>query len=250
MATGASARRDRPGAGYRGLVEATARVLGSGADQARATFLARALHALAELAPTLGPRALAHAERAPSDYAALLYAVQDPETLDAWRRQDPLAEARRRGLAARERLLAAEGGVMTAEEVAGLLRLSRQAVDKRRRAGRLLALDTGRRGYLYPAWQFGPRGVLPGLEAVLGAFDGVDPWSQAAWFLSGDARLDDDTPLEALRRGEAEAVRRAAAAYGGTGRSAPGGRRGRRRPAPARGAGPHRSSAVGVGRPA
>jgi len=83
-----------------------------------------------------------------------------------------------------------------------------------RGAGRLLALDTGRRGYLYPAWQFGPRGVLPGIEAVLGAFDGVDAWTQAAWFLSGDARLDDDTPLEALRRGEAEAVRRAAAAYG------------------------------------
>ena len=214
MATHASARRDPAGAAYRGLLEATARVLGSGADQARATFLARALHALAELAPTLGPRALARAERAPSDYAALLYAVQDPETLEAWRRQDPLAEARRRGLEARDRLLAAEGGVLTAEQVAGLLRLSRQAVDKRRRAGRLLALDTGRRGYLYPAWQFGPRGVLPGIEAVLGAFDGVDAWTQAAWFLSGDARLDDDTPLEALRRGEAEAVRRAAAAYG------------------------------------
>jgi hypothetical protein len=44
---------------------------------------------------------------------------------------------------------------------------------------------------------------------------GVDgTWSRAAFFFSGDIRLDWRTPLELLLRGEIEAVRRAAAAYG------------------------------------
>src|SRR5688572_10117390 len=179
MATEAPPRDDPNG--HRGLVEATARVLGSGADPERAAFLARALNGLAELADALAPGALARARWAPTDYAALLYAVQDPETLAGWRRQDPLADARLRGLEARARLVAAEGGILTTERVAALLGLSRQAVDKRRRAGRLLALVTGRRGYLYPAWQFGREGPLPGQEEILGAFDGADPWVQAAW---------------------------------------------------------------------
>ena len=37
---------------------------------------------------------------------------------------------------------------------------------------------------------------------------------RAAFFLSGDPRLNGATPLEELRRGNIEAVRRAASAYG------------------------------------
>ncbi|MBI3969894.1 MAG: hypothetical protein HY332_01275 [Chloroflexi bacterium] len=196
---------------------AAARILATGDQPARAVFLARALNALADVAPTLGQRSLEQVAHAPSDYAALLHALQDPGTLAAWRRQDPLADARLRGVQARARLLAAEGGAFTGEQVAALLGISRQAVDKRRRAGKLLAVQTGRRGYIYPAWQFDARalgGVLPGLELVLADLGVRGPWTRLSWFLTRDVRLGGARPLDALRRGRIDAVRAAAAAYG------------------------------------
>ncbi|MBI3971349.1 MAG: hypothetical protein HY332_08665 [Chloroflexi bacterium] len=148
-----------------------------------------------------------------SSYSTLVSALQSPDALVALLADDPLAAARLRGLQARERLLQTEGGTLTAGQVAKLLGVTQQAVDKRRRAGRLLALNLGRRGSAYPAWQFGPDGVLDGFEAVLAAL-AVSPWTQASWFLSGDVRLGGETPLAALRRGNVDAVQRAARASG------------------------------------
>ena len=64
------------------------------------------------------------------------------------------------------------------------------------------------------SWQFTDEGLLPGLEAVLAALGVDSPWSRAAFFFSGDLRLDWRTPLEVLLSGDVEAVRLAAAAYG------------------------------------
>jgi len=72
----------------------------------------------------------------------------------------------------------------------------------------------GRRGYAYPSWQFGDDGVLPGLEEVLQDLGSHDSWTQVGFFLNGNVRLGDETPLAELKRGHAEAVRRAARAYG------------------------------------
>ncbi len=198
----------------RSLAHATARMLQAGDQPVRAAFLARVLNALAHLAPRLEERTLGDAAGAPSDYAALLYALEAPEALDLLRQDDPLAPARARGLRARAQLLEAEGGTFTAEEVAGLLGLTRQAVDKRRRAGRLLALRVGRRGYAYPAWQFGQDGVLPGFEAVLADLRDHDPWARVGFFLNGNHYLDGASPLTELRRGNVAAVQRAARNYG------------------------------------
>lgn len=63
-----------------------------------------------------------------------------------------LAPAFARGRRTRADLPGAEGGTPTAAEVARRLGLTRQAVEQRRRAGRLLALPTDRRGYAYRAW--------------------------------------------------------------------------------------------------
>jgi hypothetical protein len=190
------------------------RVVQAGDGPARAAFLARALNALARLAPQLSAQSLGHAAGASTDLAVLVRALREPEALAALQADDPLAEARLRGLEARTFLVSAEGGTITAGQVAARLGLSRQAVDKRRRVGRLIALHLGRRGYAYPAWQFDSRGVLPGLEAVLAELRVRDPWMQAAFFLSGDPRLDGAAPLDQLRRGNVEAVRRAASGYG------------------------------------
>ena len=202
-------------------MEATARILETGKQQpARAAFLSRALNALADAAPALGERSLAAAADAASDNEALLQALQHTETLAAWRRHDPLAEAKLRGVQAQARLLAAEGGPLTGQQVAALLGISRQAVAKRRRAGTVLAVPTGRRGYAYPAWQFdtgNPGGMLPGVDVALRELEGNGvrgPWTRLSWFLTGDVRLRGARPLDALRQGRIDAVRAAAAAYG------------------------------------
>ena len=100
------------------------------------------------------------------------------------------------------------------EEAASALGITRQGVDKRRRAGRLLAVTVGRRGYLYPAWQFTSGGVLPGLEQVLAALRDHDSWMQLAYMVNPNTALGGRTPLVELRDGNLAAVLRAARTYG------------------------------------
>jgi hypothetical protein len=197
---------------HRALVAAAARLLTIGDRPDRAAFLARALNGLADVVPALGVRTLDEAVRASSDYEALSDAVNSPDVATAWQASDPLAAARQREVVMKRQLLESEGGALTVAEVAKRLGISKQAIDKRRRAGKLLALETSR-GFLYPAWQFGDDRVLPGMERVLGALD-APPWTQASWFLTCDSRLGDLRPIDVLRHCEAERVERAAAAYG------------------------------------
>jgi len=195
------------------LVEAADRAIRAGTKPGQAAFLARALNALARLLPEIDERAWGDAAGAPSDYAALLRALEQPEAVAVLGRQDPLAPARLRGLCATEQLLQAEGGTASATDVASRLGISRQAVDKRRRASRLIGLPLGRRGYAYPVWQFARGRTLPGLEAVLAELDD-DPWLQTIFFLNPHSRLDDETPLAKLRHGDVEAVTAVAGWYG------------------------------------
>ncbi len=130
------------------------------------------------------------------------------------RSSDALAKARLRGVLAQRELLDAEGGVLTGAELAKVLRVSRQAVDKRRKAGQLLALDVAKRGFLYPAWQVVGPSTLPGLAAVLAALPHDSPWADARFFLSGNHRLHDRRPLDLLRKGNIEPVVRAAKSFG------------------------------------
>ena len=78
-------------------------------------------------------------------------------------------------------------------------------------------LSTGRRGYLYPAWQFGPEGMLPGLARVLAAIRTPDPWAKLVFMVNPNDRLGGESPVEVLRRqGESDLGRvlEAASAYG------------------------------------
>lgn len=129
---------------------------------------------------------------------------------------DPLRPARLRGLQAARALLEREGGTLTAEEVAEHLGVTRQAVDKKRNAGKLLAVSRGSRSVLYPAWQFTPQGILQGLEPVLAALDEnqTDPWAKLSFFLGENLRLGGDSPLTALRAGRTAEVLAAARNFG------------------------------------
>jgi hypothetical protein len=173
-------------------------------------FYQRSMRAIEGL-QSLGEKRLAEAVQAPTDYSVLLSALNTEEALASIRVHDPLAAARLRGLEAKRNLVEAEGGTLTSAEVARKLRITRQAVDKRRKEGRLLALELGRKGFRFPAWQLD----LPQADAVLRALEGRDPWEQLTFFLNPSELLGDRSPLQTLRdkRPAMEGVLRAAAAF-------------------------------------
>ncbi len=149
-----------------------------------------------------------------SDWEVLLRALSSTDVLVLTSGSDPLANARLRGIHAKRRLVNAEGGAISASEVAQILGISRQAVDKRRQAGTLLAIRVGGHGYRYPFWQFEQSGVLGGLEPVLKALARHDEWMKLAFFVNANVHLNDESPLHRLRRGDVETVLQAAEAYG------------------------------------
>ena len=149
-----------------------------------------------------------------SSLAQMIAALTSPELLAELAPIDPLAGARLRGMKVKQELLYSDGQPLRSEEVAQLLGISRQAVDKRRNKGQILAVSLGRRGYFYPLWQFRDGAVLTGLDRILTALANFDGWTQLMFMKTGDLRLDDHTPLECLVAGDIDAVVTAATCYG------------------------------------
>lgn len=160
----------------------------------REVFFRRSLRAIEEL-QAMDEGKLAEAVQAPTDYSVLVSALASDEALASIRGRDPLAGARLRGIEAKRKLLEAEGDPLTSAQAAKLLKISRQAVDKRRRENKLLGLELGKKGYHYPSWQFD----LRGLEQVLTSLGGRDPWEKLSFFLNPSGMLGDRTPLTVLR---------------------------------------------------
>jgi len=158
--------------------------------------------------------ALKDALNAPTEFDTILNALERPEVAASVRDHDPLAMARLRGIEAKRRILTEGGGMLSAQRVGEILTISRQAVEKRRKAGRLMGVSLGRRGFGYPAWQFSERGALPHLEEVLGALKQHDAWTKLVFFASENAATDGRKPLDVLRSGDAEKVIAAARTYG------------------------------------
>ncbi|NJO85858.1 MAG: hypothetical protein HC818_03905 [Synechococcaceae cyanobacterium RM1_1_27] len=140
--------------------------------------------------------------------------LSQSESLQLFHSPNPLAAARSRGVQIKHELLYEEGDPLTSEQVAKFLGITRQAVDKRRSKLQLLAITTGRRGYLYPLEQFQDQGVIPGLDRVLQVLKDYSPWTQLMFLKSGDIRLEGKTPLECLKAGEVDQVIWAAQHYG------------------------------------
>jgi hypothetical protein len=180
----------------------------------RKAFAVRAIKGITRLMGEMNDSALGEALSASSDVETIVRALENVDATHALMGDDLLAEARFRGLGKRDRLLHAEGGVLAAQDAAKHLGISRQAVNKRRKAGSLLGLSLGRRGYAYPAWQFGKVGVLQGLETVLATLSTLDPWMRAVFFLSPNPRLSENSPIKALRQGKVTEVVRAARSQG------------------------------------
>lgn len=181
-------------------------------DPGRADFVAGQVELLVKLSQGVDGGALRALKKTKGDLGTLIELMQGESNREFLRKHDALASARTRGLKLQREALDAEGGALGAQEVADLLGLSRQAVDLRRAGGKLLAFDLGLRRNLYPRWQFTERGVLPGLGEALAVLreDRTPPWSCLRFFLSNNLRLEDERPLDRLRRGDVAAVVNAA----------------------------------------
>lgn len=142
------------------------------------------------------------------------------EPLDVWMAQQILHVAKPNSTDAaraeasdeKQKLLEAEGGCVTVSEAAKLLDISRQAIDKRRANGNLLAVTHHKRGYLYPKWQFG----LEGIEQVLERLSDEGSWTKMIFMLSPTAQFSGSSPLDYLRQGRVEEVLAHAETWGDT----------------------------------
>ena len=184
----------------------------------RRAILTRFLRAAGAAVGQATPATLTQAAGADSDLTAVLTTLEAamPEPSSA-NDEDVITGAQLRGLAARQRVLEAEGGTLSAEQMACRLQLTRQAVDLRRRNHRLIGLPVGRHGYRYPTWQLGPSGVWSWVPAVLDALASHDPWQAVFFLLSPHPDLGGETPLHTLRDGRVDdilALARTYAAYG------------------------------------
>jgi len=102
-----------------------------------------------------------------------------------------------RGAIARKKLEDAEGGAISAEEVAQLLGLSRQGVD-------YLRNTNGK--WNYPVWQFDNGRIRPGIRECLKGLATEDPWGQMIFFLSPRDSLNGHRPLDLIVNNEIEAA--------------------------------------------
>jgi hypothetical protein len=178
-------------------------------------FLKRSIELLRRMAAQAPSEVLSNALAEPSSASGLAYLLSDlsPIGIDI-ETIDPLASAMARGVRAKETLIEQAGGAWSAATAAAALGISRQAVDKRRRAGHLLAVRTGADDYLYPRCQFRKTGVVEGLDAVLEAFTVEEPWVQLAVLTTPSEALGGKTVFEALKQGKVAAAVQVVQRYG------------------------------------
>lgn len=177
-------------------------------DTLQAAFLRRATSALERMAASASPKALSEALAAPTDAGSLARLLSQSDVIgSAVVELDPLVPALARNVEHRKLLIERAGGTLSGEDAGRLLGISRQAVDKRRRAGSLLAVREGS-DWRYPACQFDETEVVAGIGEVVRAFASSGPWVALDFLLAPDSALSGRSPLDALKTGDRDAVMR------------------------------------------
>jgi hypothetical protein len=110
---------------------------------------------------------------------------------------------------------AAEGGAWTGAELESHYNLTPATLHKRRVEHRIVFWNDAKNQFHYPKWQFNEAGALwPGVQEVLQTFKSSDEWRVMRYFLAPRHQLDDRTPLDLLRAGQATKVIAHAKAHG------------------------------------
>ena len=185
-----------------------------GLKEANKSLLERAVTALIKVSRKLPPGTALQMLKSSTDVDMLQSLLVNGDALAQLIQPicDPLAAARLRGARQRQEILSSPD-MLSAQQVAELLGISRQAVDLKRKNGQLLVLEGGGRGYKYPAWQFEEGQVITGLVDILRRLVDISPWLQYRFLTRPDSWLQDRTPIEALKAGELAAVQAAASRY-------------------------------------
>lgn len=123
---------------------------------------------------------------------------------------EPNARARAilRGVDIAEADLVKAGGSFELPDVQTAMRgVSRQSIEKRVREKSLLSVPGPSNRRRYPTVQFNDDGtVVRGLQEVLKALDFESPWAALNYLVNPDDRLNNERPIDLLRRGEVELV--------------------------------------------
>lgn len=179
-------------------------------------FVLRTSRALARIAKRMPRDRLLAAVGASTDTDVLFSSLRETAAIGAEiepDKLDALTEAFLRGSEMKRDMLKAEGGALSAQQLAEHLGVTPQGLGRKRERNQVFWLDVGD-GYVYPAFQIGKNGLLPGVREVLGAFTVDDPWMRVNFMLTGDQRLGNKRPIDELRKGKIDDVVMAAAAYG------------------------------------
>jgi hypothetical protein len=118
----------------------------------------------------------------------------------------PEARALLRGREIAEADLRAADGAFSLHEVIALLRVSRQAIDKKVKHDALLAVPGPGNERRYPACQFHHGGAVAGLRSVLHALPSRNPWLRLNFLVNPEPRLAGRRPCDVLRDGDPASV--------------------------------------------
>jgi hypothetical protein len=164
-------------------------------------FIRRTAHAIERLALQADDATLVEAMSAPTDVGTLARILIDFGPIGgAVAEIDPDAIDLAREIEQREAIVQQAGGMLSAEDVGKLLKITRQAVDKRRRGKTLLALRQGG-DWLYPRAQFHENQTIPGLADLVRGLEASGPWVTLEFLVTKDDALGDLSPRSALLRG-------------------------------------------------
>lgn len=132
-----------------------------------------------------------------------------PSTTEDNRLEASLAAARERGRLRAAQILD-QDDMLTAEQFAQRLGVSRMTVNARRQKHELLGLDGAKRGFRFPAWQVDDDGkafaALPQLFDLLGD----NAWTVYRFLTQRHAALEGSAAKDALRQGKTTQVLQAA----------------------------------------
>jgi hypothetical protein len=188
---------------------------GSARQALARAFLKRSVKMLERVTSSASSEALEFALAAPTDAGGVASLLSDLAPLDMdLSPVEPFLEAMARGVAIKRELLTGAGGGLSSSQVARALGITRQAVDKRRSRGALLAVPNGSGEYVYPACQFTSEGAIPGMEEVLRAFRVSNPWTRLSLLVAPAPALGGRTILDALKSGAIEKATAVAESFG------------------------------------
>jgi hypothetical protein len=125
---------------------------------------------------------------------------------------EAMSKARARGDVAAAKILNGPD-MLSADEFATEIGMTRAGLHKMRARHEVLGLEGPKRGIRFPRWQLVDGHLLPGLKQVFEVLSG-GPWTVYRFLQQKHPELGGTSALDALKRGQVEAVRQLAEGIG------------------------------------